>query len=97
MPASAHDAGFGGGAAASPNASAADWFDGESFDQTDGFGDERGDVSRNVRPKHEAGACLQRVDRSYVLTQVFADIGGGAAADDGDFTKQLLLMEQQEM
>jgi hypothetical protein len=46
----------GGEAAASPNASAADWFDGESFDQTDGFGDERGDLARNVRPKHDAGA-----------------------------------------
>ena len=45
-----------GGAAASPNASAADWFEGESFDQTDGFGDERGDLGRNVRPKHDAGA-----------------------------------------
>jgi hypothetical protein len=46
-----------GGAAASPNTSAADWFDGENYDQTDGFGDELGDLARNVRAKHDAGAC----------------------------------------
>jgi hypothetical protein len=59
MPAAAalHESFSGGGAAASPTASAADWFEGESFDQTDGFGDERGDLPRNVRPKTDAGAC----------------------------------------
>jgi hypothetical protein len=67
LPTSAPDAGFGGGAAASPNASAADWFDGESFDQTDGFGDERGDLTRNVRSKHDAGAYAECVCRSCTV------------------------------
>ena len=70
MPSAAHDAVPGGGAAASPNASAADWFDGEGFDQTDGFGDERGDLARNVRPKIDAGACVERAARSQALKQL---------------------------
>ncbi len=58
-PAVVQDAAVGGAAAAaSPNASAADWFDGDGYDQTDGFGDERGDLTRNVRPKLDSGAHI---------------------------------------
>ena len=56
VPDAAYDHHLRGAAAASPNSSAADWFDGDNYDQTDGFGDERGDLARNVRAKHDAGA-----------------------------------------
>ena len=106
-----HTVSGGGAAAASPNASASEWFDADGFDQTDGFGDERGDLARNVRPKIDSGAYTECVFRSCTLSLLchlghvvlilglLSDLGGGAAAvpvHDGDFTKQLLReMEQQ--